>query len=83
VRSYALAPGFDAVNAAMRAGTFGGLDRITVPVTLAWPEQDRVVARPRRLPPNVRSVVLPGAGHLPTWDAPDAVAAVLLDGSSA
>jgi pimeloyl-ACP methyl ester carboxylesterase len=81
VRAYALAPGFQAVNDAMRAGTFRGLDRIAVPVTLVWPEYDRLVARPRQLPPNVRSVALPGCGHLPTWDDPAAVVAALLAGS--
>ena len=43
IRAYALAPGFPEVNAAMRANTFSGLGRIRVPVTLAWPEHDRVV----------------------------------------
>lgn len=81
-RSYADAPGFDAVNDAMRAGRFTGLADIRVPVTLAWPEHDRLVARPRRLPPSVRSVVLYGCGHLPTWDDPEQVAALLLAGSA-
>ncbi|MBA3300985.1 MAG: hypothetical protein H0T15_03875 [Thermoleophilaceae bacterium] len=53
-----------------------------VPVTLAWPEHDRLVARPRRVPPGVRSVVMPGCGHLPMWDDPALVARVLLDGSA-
>jgi pimeloyl-ACP methyl ester carboxylesterase len=83
VRAYALAPGFDAANAAMRANTFRGLADIPVPVTLVWPEHDRLVARPRGLPPNVRNLGLPGCGHMPTWDDPDAVAAALLAGSSA
>jgi pimeloyl-ACP methyl ester carboxylesterase len=51
------------------------------PEPLAWAEHDRLVARPAHLPPTVRSVVLPGAGHLPMWDAPEAVAKVLLRGS--
>ena len=77
IRAYALAPGFRQVNAAMRGGRFHGLDRIRVPVTLAWPEHDRMVARPRRLPASVRSVVLRGCGHLPMWDDPEQVAALL------
>jgi pimeloyl-ACP methyl ester carboxylesterase len=81
VRAYATAPGFRAVNDAMRAGRFTGLDRIAVPVTLAWPEHDRLVARPRHLPMSVRSVVLRGCGHLPTWDDPAQVARLLLEGS--
>ncbi len=81
-RSYGRAPGFDAVNDAMRAGRFTGLADIRVPVTLAWGEHDRLVRPPRRVPAHVRTVALPGCGHLPTWDDPDGVAAVLLAGSS-
>jgi pimeloyl-ACP methyl ester carboxylesterase len=82
VRSYATAPGFQAVNDAMRASRFTGLGEIAVPVTLAWPEHDRLVRRPRSLPDGVRSVVLRGCGHLPTWDDPEQVARVLLEGSA-
>jgi pimeloyl-ACP methyl ester carboxylesterase len=82
VRAYATAPGFDDANAAMRGSRFAALDAITVPVTLAWPEYDRLVRRLRRVPPRVRSVALPGCGHLPTWDDPGRVAALLLEGSA-
>jgi pimeloyl-ACP methyl ester carboxylesterase len=78
IRAYALAPGFPEVDAAMRASTFGALADIRVPVTLAWPEHDRIVARLRHPPPNVRTVVLRDAGHLPMWDDPEQVAALLL-----
>ena len=81
VRAYADAPGFEAVNRAMRAGRFTRLEHLRVPVTLVWPEHDRLVARPAHLPPTVRSVALPDAGHVPMWDAPDAVAGLLLQGS--
>jgi len=77
IRGYALAPGFPEVNAAMRAGTFSGLERIPVPVTLAWPEHDRMVARPARVPDGVRFVILRGCGHLPMWDDPRQVAELL------
>jgi pimeloyl-ACP methyl ester carboxylesterase len=75
VRAYARAPGFTAVNDAMRATTFTALGRIRIPVTLVWPEHDRLVERPARLPGNVTSVALPDAGHVPMWDAPAAVVA--------
>ena len=78
IRAYALAPGFPEVNAAMRANTFSGLGRIRVPVTLAWPEHDRVVSRLRNPPPNVRTVILRDTGHLPMWDDPQQVAELLL-----
>jgi pimeloyl-ACP methyl ester carboxylesterase len=78
VRAYATAPGFHAANAAMRASRFGRLAEITVPVTLVWPDRDRIVSRPRALPGNARSVTLTGCGHLPTWDDPEQVAALVL-----
>jgi pimeloyl-ACP methyl ester carboxylesterase len=78
VRTYARSPGFVAVNAAMRASRFAELAEITVPVTLAWPDSDQIVSRPRTLPGNVASVVLHGCGHMPTWDDPEQVAALLL-----
>ena len=77
IRAYATAPGFAEVNAAMRANTFSRLAEIPVPVTLAWPEHDRVVGRLRHPPPNVRTVILPGTGHLPMWDDPQLVAELL------
>jgi pimeloyl-ACP methyl ester carboxylesterase len=83
VRSYATAPGFGEVNRAMRGSRFERLADIAVPVTLGWPEHDRLVARPRVLPPAVRNVALPGCGHLPTYDDPPAVARLLLEGSEA
>jgi pimeloyl-ACP methyl ester carboxylesterase len=73
VYAYARAPGFIAVNDAMRAATFTSLDQIPCPVTLIWPEHDRLVERPVRLPDNVTSVTLPDAGHIPMWDAPAAL----------
>ena len=81
VRSYATAPGFTEVNAAMRASRLEGLERIRVPVTLGWCELDRLVAPPAHLPSTVRSVVLSGCGHVPMWDAPEKVANLLLAGS--
>lgn len=78
IRNYATGAGFKAVNDAMRAGVFGGLERIRVPVTLVWPQRDRLIARPPWLPDNTRSVVLGDAGHVPVWDAPDALSEILL-----
>ena len=75
------APGFDAVNAGMRAGRFTGLGEIRVPLTLAWAEHDRLVAPPRDVPATARQFVLRGCGHMPTWDDPEQVAEVLLAGS--
>ena len=81
VRAYAHAPAFVATNDAMRAGTFTGLERIRCPVTLVWPEHDRLIAHPKWLPSTVRNVELGDTGHMPMWDAPAAVAEALLEGS--
>lgn len=80
IRAYATAPGMRATNDAMRASRFEDLARIEVPVTLGWPELDRLVARPRTLPPNVRSVVLRDCGHIPMWDDPAQVVALIESG---
>jgi pimeloyl-ACP methyl ester carboxylesterase len=82
LRAYARAPGFVAVNNAMRAGQFVELERITVPVTLIWPDHDRLVRRPVSLPERVRSVDLEDAGHIPMWDAPDRLAQTMLETSA-
>jgi pimeloyl-ACP methyl ester carboxylesterase len=82
VRAYGQAPGFDAANAGMRAGRFAGLAEIDVPLTLAWPEHDRLVARPSAVPAFAHEFRLRGCGHMPTWDDPEQVARVLLAGSA-
>lgn len=82
LRAYARAPGFIAVNNAMRAGRFVDLERISVPVTLVWPDQDRLVRRPGSLPEHVHNVVLKDAGHIPMWDAPQLLAQTLIAGSA-
>jgi pimeloyl-ACP methyl ester carboxylesterase len=66
----------------MRANTFSRLAEIRVPVTLAWPEHDHIVSRLRNPPPNVRTVILRGTGHLPMWDDPAQVAELLLGASA-
>ena len=82
VRAYATAPGFRAVNDAMRSSRFTALERIGVPVTLAWAERDRLVAPPAHVPPGVHTRILSGCGHLAMWDDPKQVARVLLGGSA-
>jgi len=57
------------------------------PTTVAWGERDRLLIfsrqapRARRRLPEARHVVLRGCGHVPTWDDPEQVAAVLLSAS--
>jgi pimeloyl-ACP methyl ester carboxylesterase len=81
VRAYAQAADFVAVNDAMRAGRFEGLERIRCPVTLVWPDHDRLIRRPVWVPDRIRNVVLKDAGHIPMWDAPQALAEILLETS--
>jgi pimeloyl-ACP methyl ester carboxylesterase len=82
VRSYVSSPGFEGANNAMRAEVFSGVEDIRAPVTLAWAEHDRLVARPRTKPPGWRAVTLHDCGHIPTWDDPGQVARVLLTAGS-
>ncbi|HEY2715811.1 MAG TPA: alpha/beta fold hydrolase [Solirubrobacterales bacterium] len=79
------AEGYEAANAAMRKYVFdpSGYPE-GVPVTIAWGELDQLVAppRPERRPAGARCLTMPGVGHTPTWDDPELVARVLLEGSS-
>jgi pimeloyl-ACP methyl ester carboxylesterase len=82
VRAYATAPGFDAANTAMRSARFERLDELGLPLTFGWPDRDRLVSRPRRLPAHARNVVLHDCGHIPMWDAPDQVVDLILGQTS-
>ena len=79
------AEGYEAANAAMRRYVFKPEKYPDdVPVTLAWGELDGLVGppRPERRPAGARYVAMPGVGHTPTWDDPELVARVLLEGSA-
>jgi pimeloyl-ACP methyl ester carboxylesterase len=84
VLDWLASPGYDVANTEMRAAVFEHPELVTVPTTVAWGSEDRLVAPPRRerMPPGSRYVVLEGCGHTPTWDDPDLVAELLLDASS-
>jgi pimeloyl-ACP methyl ester carboxylesterase len=79
------ANGYDGANRAMRTHVFdpAGYPE-DVPVTIAWGELDRLVGppKPERRPPGTRFLTMADVGHTPTWDDPQLVARVLLDGSS-
>jgi pimeloyl-ACP methyl ester carboxylesterase len=79
------APGFDATLPHVIGFDWdhGDLD---VSVTVGWGTRDVVLIprqgrRARRRMPRARHVWLRGCGHVPTWDDPEQVAAVLLAGS--
>jgi len=82
VRDYVTSPAYVRASAAMRSAVFSTIEQVQAPVTLAWAEHDRLVREPSRPVPGVRSTVLRGCGHIPTWDDPEQVANVLLEGSS-
>ena len=78
------APSYDDANSMMRSTPFQRANEIRVPVTIAWGEQDRLVAppKPERMPPGTRYFTVPGWGHTPTRDDPEGVARVLLEASA-
>jgi pimeloyl-ACP methyl ester carboxylesterase len=61
---------------------------LRVPVTIAWGEKDRLLL-PRQAKraaaelPGARLVKLPDCGHIPTYDDPEVVARVILEGMTA
>jgi pimeloyl-ACP methyl ester carboxylesterase len=77
-------PGFDAALEALSSYTFARGDEIRLPVTIVWPTRDLLLIprqgpRAERVIPGARLVTLPRAGHVPTWDAPEAIARIVLD----
>ena len=77
--------GYEAANREMRSTVFDPAGfPADVPVTIGWGERDRLVRQPRRnrMPAGARSLILSDCGHTPTWDNPELVAKVLLEGSS-
>jgi pimeloyl-ACP methyl ester carboxylesterase len=81
VRAYATAPGFSAANQAMRSDLFRGFEQIHVPVTMAWADHDRSVYPPDEVPAGVDVRRLRDCGHVPTWDSPEQVAAIITEGA--
>jgi pimeloyl-ACP methyl ester carboxylesterase len=81
------APWFDETLKAMLHRRFQHGERIDVPVTIAWAELDRILP-PRQalwaahLVPKARSTTLYDCGHVPTYDDPETVARVILEGST-
>ncbi len=88
VRALAAAPWFDETLPAINADRFADGEQIQVPVTIAWGEHDRLLLRRQALRaaiavPGARLVMLRGCGHVPTYDDPDQVARVVLEGTAA
>ena len=83
--AYVTAPAYEEASSLMRAGRIEELKSIKVPITLAWAEHDTLVRNKplpeKALPKRVEQVMLPGCGHVPTWDDPELVARVVLAGA--
>lgn len=82
------AEAFDEALALFDDYTFHDAEQLDgVPVMVVWGSRDRLLlarrqaARARRVLPNARHEWLEGAGHLPMWDAPEAVASLLIAGA--
>jgi pimeloyl-ACP methyl ester carboxylesterase len=87
-RALAGAEWFDETLMAISTSSFSDGSQISVPVTIAWAEHDRVLwprqaARAAAAITSARIVTLTGCGHVPTFDDPEQVARVILEGSQA
>lgn len=86
VRTFARTPGFEPTFRATTHERFSGGAQIRVPVTVAWGGRDRMLlpglARLHdELPSQTRWRILPGCGHVPTYDDPGLVARAVLSGA--
>jgi pimeloyl-ACP methyl ester carboxylesterase len=85
IRALADSVGFDRTLRATTDRSFRHGRALGVPVTIAWGEKDRLLL-PRQAKraaaelPGARLVRLPGCGHIPTYDDPELVARVILEG---
>jgi pimeloyl-ACP methyl ester carboxylesterase len=83
LRNFAHCDGFDATSEGLLRYTFAGGADIRVPVTVVWGNRDslllpRQADRAVRVIPGAELVRLPRAGHVPTWDAAEQIAPILL-----
>jgi pimeloyl-ACP methyl ester carboxylesterase len=83
IRSLGTCPGFDAVLAASAAHHAEGFTALDVAATVAFGSRDFLLLphqsrRLDQLPPRTRVDSLPGCGHVPIGDDPDAVAALIV-----
>lgn len=83
-RNLGSSPGFDATLDALSDLTFAAGHEIRVPVTLIWGTRDHILIsrqaeRAQRVLPNARLHRLRGAGHVPTYDAPEEIARLIAE----
>jgi pimeloyl-ACP methyl ester carboxylesterase len=85
-RNLAASVGFAGTVETITKDRLTGGDEIAVPVTLVWGTRDMILfpwqaRRALKELPRARLVPLPGAGHVPMWDEPEAIARELLSAS--
>ncbi len=86
IRAVAGAAWFDETLRAITEERFSGGEQIAVPITIAWGDHDRLLlprqaVRAKRAIPSARMLTLQDCGHVPTYDDPEQVTRVLLEGS--
>ena len=86
LRALASAPWFDATLPTV--GAFAAPDHMDAAVTIAWGAHDRVLyprqaRRAAHRLPHARVLMLPGCGHVCTYDDPEQVARVMRDAIAA
>jgi pimeloyl-ACP methyl ester carboxylesterase len=82
-RNLAASAGFDGTVNTIARQRFSGGEEVAVPVALVWGTRDMILypwqaKRALKELPRARLARLPGAGHVPMWDAPEAIARELL-----
>jgi pimeloyl-ACP methyl ester carboxylesterase len=82
IRAMGTAPGFDAAFAATLPRHYASGPALDAPVTVAFGSRDRLLLRSQsrhvdQLPPGTQVGSIPGGGHVPMADAPDAVVALI------
>jgi len=87
-RALADAPWFNETLPTLEAFECPDRAPTTVSVTVAWGSRDRLLLprqarRAARALPRARVLMLRGCGHVPTWDDPEQVASVILEGAAA
>jgi pimeloyl-ACP methyl ester carboxylesterase len=85
-RTFATYPSWTRVLHATGVTRFEHGDEITAPVTVAQSSRDLLMLRGQAqhreaLPDSTRFVDLPGCGHVPLWDDPELIVAVIRAGS--
>jgi pimeloyl-ACP methyl ester carboxylesterase len=83
IQAMGSSPGFDAALRATATRGYLATAPVSTPVTVAFGSRDRLLLRRQsrhldQLPAGTRVEVLPGCGHVPMADDPDAVTALII-----